>query len=148
MKIAYFSFILFCSFCFVTSCNDVIEDKVFIGVCGTSNCDKYVIISDSLFENAPKDYLDILDMNIEGDCLKIKFASSGCSGDSWEVNLIGPKTWAYTNPPTKDLRLSIKNDELCEAYITKELSFDIRELYQNGGVYILLTNNNEKVFYK
>jgi len=52
------------------------------------NYDKEVIISDTLYKNAPNDHVEIIDMKIEGNCLKIKFSASGCDGSSWNVKLI------------------------------------------------------------
>ena len=148
MKIIFIFFILLTSVLAINSCCEDTENNEINGVCGTTNCDSWVIIDDSLFQNAPNDHVDILDMSIEGDCLKVKFASSGCSGDTWEVLLIGKKEWLYSNPPSKELRLSLKNSELCEAYITKEISFDIRELHQTDSVKLILSNYDEWILYK
>ncbi|MDR0371394.1 MAG: hypothetical protein LBH80_06035 [Prevotellaceae bacterium] len=55
---------------------------------GQTNCDWDVIISQTEYNRAPNHPVTILDMNIENNCLKIRFGASGCSGDNWTVKLI------------------------------------------------------------
>ena len=99
------------------------------------NYDKEVIISDTLYKNAPNDHVEIIDMKIEGNCLKIKFSASGCDGSSWNVKLIDSglvKIVAIpiVGPPIygRTLKLSLENHENCRAWITKEVSFNIEDL--------------------
>lgn len=91
-------------------------------------CDKNVIISGTEYKNAPDDPLTIQNVEIVGDCLKIKFSASGCSGDNWVVKLIDSEKIYYSFPPQRKLRLSLKNEELCKAIIGKEYTFSLREL--------------------
>jgi len=101
-----------------------------------SNCDKDVIISKTEYENAPNDFVVIENLKIEGNCLKIKYSASGCSGNSWIVELIDSGNVYYsiatayypTYPPKRILRLSLDDREECEAWITQEMSFNIEDL--------------------
>ena len=95
-----------------------------------SNCDKNVIISQIEYENAPNDPVSIVDMKIVDNCLKIKFSASGCSGNSWKVELIGLGNYDKSNPPQTTLRLSLYDKEACEAWITKEVSFNLEPLVE------------------
>ncbi|KXX71821.1 hypothetical protein [Flammeovirga sp. SJP92] len=97
-----------------------------------TDCDLVTVVSAEEYTNAPSDYVKINKVEIEGNCLLINFSASGCSGDSWEVKLIDQEVILESFPPQRNLRLSMKNPESCEAYITKELSFDISNL-QVGG---------------
>ena len=95
-----------------------------------SNCDKDVIISQTGYRNAPDEYIEIIDMKINGNCLKIQFSASGCSGSSWNVKLIGWGDYDKSYPPQTTLRLSLDNKEICHAVITKEVSFNLEPLLE------------------
>ncbi len=100
-------------------------------------CDQKVLISSSEYNTAPDDALHINSISLVDNCLKIEFGASGCSGSSWQLKLIDSEAVQKSEPPQRTLRLSLKNEELCEAYITKELSFDISELQIGGNKVIL-----------
>ncbi|NOQ27086.1 MAG: hypothetical protein GQ564_17125 [Bacteroidales bacterium] len=102
-----------------------------------------VIISAILYNTAPSDFLTINNVVLRDDYLKINFSSGGCSGESWEIKLIDADVILESYPPQRNLRLSLKNEELCEAYITKEISFDISELQVDGNQVLLNINNFE-----
>ncbi|MBD0403290.1 hypothetical protein [Flammeovirga sp. EKP202] len=114
-----------------------------------TDCDLITIVSEGEYINAPSDYVAINSVVIEGNCLKVNFSSSGCSGDSWEVKLVDANVILESDPPQRNLRLSMKNPEACEAYITKELSFDI-SAFQVGGnrVYLNIKDYEGDVLYE
>ncbi len=126
----------------ILSCsNDDIENS--------NNCDFETIISAEQYGNAPSDQLSINSIEINGNCLKINFSSSGCSGDTWELKLIDSEAILKSNPPQRVLRLSLKNEEACLAYITKELTFDISNLQVDGKkVQLNITNSEDNILYK
>ncbi len=113
-----------------------------------SDCDQNVIVSEKEYENAPKDYVIINELNIEGDCLKITFAASGCDGKSWVVKLIDAGMIAESYPVQRTLRLSVENKEMCDAFIEKELSFDIRKLQVEGNDKVSLNVAGKSVLYE
>ncbi len=117
-------------------------------IAGQSNCDQNVIISADEYENAPNDYLNILNMQIVDDCLKIKFNASGCSGNSWIVKLIDQEDVAHSNPIQRTLRLSLDNKEACLAVITKEVSFNIKDLQVEGTNKVLLNISGDSIIYE
>lgn len=108
-------------------------------------CDANTLISATDYENAPSDQLAINSLEINGNCLKINFSSGGCDGNSWELKLIDSEGILKSNPPQRNLRLSLKNEELCEAYITKELTFDISNLQVDGNKVQLNLTNSENL---
>lgn len=113
------------------------------------NCDFETVISPEQYENAPSDKLIINSLAINDNCLKINFSSRGCNGDTWEVKLIDSKFISKSLPPQRDLRLSLKNEELCKANITKELTFDISNLQVDGNqVRLNITNSGESILYQ
>jgi len=114
-----------------------------------TNCDLITIISSELYASAPNDELTINSLEINEDCLKINFSSSGCSGDSWLLKLIDSGNILESYPPQRNLRLSLKNDEECDAYFTKELTFNISNLRVEGNqVKLNLTNSDKSILYK
>lgn len=111
-------------------------------------CDLGTTISQDLFRNAPADQVTINSLEIENDCLKINFSASGCNGESWKVRLIDSGSIKESDPPQRDLRLSLDNDEMCEAFITRELSFNIASLkVQGGSVLLNLANSGDQILY-
>jgi hypothetical protein len=113
------------------------------------NCDFETVISTEQHANAPSDQLTINSLAINDNCLKINFSSSGCDGDTWELKLIDSEVVLYSFPPQRNLRLSLKNEELCKAYITKELTFDISNVQVDGNqVQLNITNGDESILYE
>lgn len=112
-------------------------------------CQQEVIISNELYQNAPDDHLQIMEAAIIGNCLHITFASSGCSGDSWEIKLLDQGAIMKSDPPQRNLRLSLKNEELCDAWFTRDISFDISALQVDGNRVLLnITNSGEQLLYE
>lgn len=119
----------------IIACCPVIEDE--------SMCDEKVIIDKNLFDSAPNSSMNITKIEIIGDCLSIDFNASGCNGNSWKVKLIDSEAILKSNPPQRNLRLSLENNELCEAIIYKKISFDISKLRLTGSEVILNIVNSE-----
>jgi len=113
-----------------------------------SDCDQSVIISPSEFQNAPNDPFSITGMTITGDCLNIKFAASGCDGNTWIVKLIDSSSVAVSYPCQRTLRLSLDNKEACMAVIGKEISFDIKDLQIVGNNKVILHVSGKEILYE
>ena len=114
-----------------------------------NNCDFETIISAEQYQNAPNDQIEINSLDINDNCLKINFSSSGCDGNNWELKLIDSGDIMESNPPQRNLRLSLKNEESCEAYITKELTFDITNLKVDGNkVQLNILSSEENILYE
>lgn len=106
-------------------------------------------VDESLFSAAPKDYLVINGVEINGDCMTINFSSGGCNGDSWQISLVGAEKLIYTGIPKREIRLSLDNKELCDAWITKEYTFDISTFQiSEPKVILFLTNNGVNYNYE
>lgn len=113
-----------------------------------SVCDQDVIISKEQFDIAPNDNHVINNTFIDGDCLSINFNAGGCSGESWKVELIDSEQIKESCPVQRVLLLSLKNDELCDAWIQKEISFDITDLQIDDDKIILnIKGFDERVLY-
>lgn len=116
----------------------------------STNCDFETLVSAEQYENAPSDQLSITGLEINGNCLKIKFSASGCDGNSWNVKLIDSEQILESNPIQRNLRLSLENNELCAAVPSKTLTFDISELQvlNNNKVYLNITNSVDQILYE
>lgn len=105
--------------------------------CLTQKCDEDVVVSADIFENDPNDPVYIDTIVVEANCMLISFGASGCDGRSWEVKLIDSDAIMESIPEQRMLRLSIKNEELCNAFFMKELSFNITSLQTSESTVIL-----------
>lgn len=115
----------------------------------SSQCGLKTIINSDQYLNAPSDNLNINRLEIEGNCLTINFSAGGCGGFSWEVKLIDEGIISGSNPSQRNLRLSLKNEELCEALRIKTISFDISNLQIPGNQVLLnITNNDSEILYE
>ena len=112
MSLFIFTFIL-------CSCGDPIEDS--------QNCDLRTIVDDNQYNKANEDYF-INDAVLEGDCLNIALSASGCDGTTWGFDLYASSAIAESWPVQRYIRLSITNDELCDAVIEQTISIDLTPL--------------------
>lgn len=111
--------------------------------------DSFVLIDSDAYSSTLSDNYTIRSVKIDGDFLTIKFSASGCSGESWKVKLIDSGAVAESLPPQRYLVLSLENYELCEALITKELTFNIAALRVDGkGVWLNFKNFEEGILYE
>ena len=107
------------------------------------------IISAELFENAPSDQVTINSLSILNDDLTVNFSASGCDGGSWEFKLISAEEVAESDPPQRTLRLSLRNEELCQAVITQELTVNISNLQLEGNQVVLnIANSDDSILYE
>jgi len=116
---------------------------------GSSNCDFDTLSGVETYQNSPSDFLTINSLTLEGDCLKVNFSSSGCDGNSWEVKLVDSGLVQESSPPRRNIRLSLKNEELCEAFIRQELTFNVSNLQVEGNTVLLrLVNSDDEITYE
>ena len=113
-----------------------------------SGCDQDVIISETEYQNALSESFAIMEMQIEGDCLKIRFGASGCDGSTWAVKLIDSGMVAESYPCQRTLRLTLDNKELCDAFITKEIAFNIKDLQIRGDDRVALHISGYEILYE
>ena len=126
-----------------TACDDYSETDCFTA------CSQPVIIDAQEYQNAPADQLEIVNVHLEGDCLIIRFESSGCDGSSWEIKLIDSEAIMESYPPQRNLRLSLKNQEPCDAIVTKEMAFNVSNLrLEYDKILLNITNSGDQILYE
>jgi len=118
------------------------------GECWSACCQNVIINADE-YKNAPDDELEIVNIRLEGDCLSIRFESSGCDGNSWGIKLIDSEAIMESYPPQRNLRLSLKNDEPCDAIVIKEMAFNVSNLrLEYDKILLNITNSGDQVLYE
>ena len=93
----------------------------------TTGCERPVFLD----ENSAiiSDPFQVTSAIINGNCLEIEVGAGGCDGDSWEGKLFVFPLVAESLPPQVTVEFSLRDEELCEAYIRRIFSFDLSELY-------------------
>ena len=132
-KSFYFAFITLI-FCFATACSSTNETE--------SSCDEAPIVDTEQYNNATTDAFEIQDISINGDCLTVQISSGGCDGNNWEVKLFASEEVLESLPPQRNLKISLKDEEDCEALIMKEFKFNISSLQVNGSENVILNFSN------
>lgn len=95
---------------------------------------QYPVISNSyMYQDAQSEMLNINDIQLIDNCLKVSYASSGCDGSTWAIQLIDSESISKSIPPQRHLKFNFINDEECDAYFEKESSFDISLLKVGTG---------------
>lgn len=107
----------------LNGCNDETTDTN-----TSSDCDYKLVVDAQQYKDAPSDYIHIDTVIITNDCMEITFGASGCDGNTWKVQLLGDGSTMESFPVQTQLRLSLENKELCAAYFTKTINFDISAL--------------------
>lgn len=92
------------------------------------DCDQTTLVSSTLYENAPNDFFTFDTVFIDGNCLEITFTSSGCDGSSWVIQLIDSEQILESFPVQRVLRMSLQNEELCDAVFSRTVTFDLTPL--------------------
>ncbi|MEO1253758.1 MAG: hypothetical protein AAFY41_02560 [Bacteroidota bacterium] len=101
------------------------DDKV------ESSCGPRAIISED-FDTAPSNDFTIADAFIDGHCLAIEIGASGCDGESWATDLLVSTVVLFSDPPQVGIRMTLKNEELCQAFFKRTFYFDLRSLEEFG----------------
>ena len=134
------SFLIFSILCLSLSCKK--DEK-------TPSIENSIIIGNDAFNTYPNDNLIISDVSISGDNLQIGFYSSACDGKSWIIELVGSADLLYSDPPQRQIRLSLNNKQLCQAVFAKTMTFNLKPSRINSGEIILnLAGWNSPIRYK
>ncbi len=117
----------------------------------SKHCEFVTVSSSEAFANAPADDHMINDLTIRDGCLEINFSAGGCSGETWVFQLIDSERVDFMvtqDVPSsgrlaqRRLRLSLEDNEDCEALITREATFDISNLQVAGENRVELNFDN------
>ena len=131
----YFSSALFLWIFLLSACNK--SESVVISPPLLPECDTPVIVDADLFDTAPSDEFQLLSAVIEGHCLKIVVRyGGGCEEVTFQ--LIDAAVVMESFPIQRNIRLSLEDNDPCEALITQELLFDLTPLQVDGNSKVVL----------
>lgn len=102
------------------------------------NCDYTVVVDADAYDNTTSDDFILDSVYIKDMCLHITLSSSGCDGHSWRPTLIDADAVMESYPVQRNLRFVLENNELCEAFISKTYSFDLKPIQINNYESIIL----------
>lgn len=113
-----------------------------------SECGAEILVDNNLFTNAPNDSFNFVDIEIIQNCLKITIEYGGGCGDI-ELKLISSELVMRSNPPQINIRLSLKDEDSCEANIRKEILFNLTPIHElvNNQVILNIKNWDEAILY-
>lgn len=103
-----------------------------------TNCDLFVEVNESKYENEQSMHGNIDNVSIQGDCLVVEYGASGCDGSTWQPMLIDAGVIMESFPPQRNVRFVLKNEEACLAYFQEVTSFDIAALQVDGTNEVVL----------
>jgi hypothetical protein len=116
-------------FLFLTSCkSDCIAPDA---------CDEALEQDTHRYENAMTDDFDLSAAEVDGDCLLLTVRYGGGCG-TVDFDLVAIKGSRYSLPPQVPMRLILDDDDPCEAYLSKELSFNLKPLQDQGAGTVML----------
>jgi hypothetical protein len=103
------------------------------------NCASYVDLYFSNYDSLARDPIYLHEAFVDGDCLQIKLSySGGCKEHTIDLARMHPWTASSSTVPTFEIRHNAHND-MCEAYFTRELRFDLTPLKLEGKKEFVLT---------
>lgn len=106
-----------------------------------ANCSKQAqIVSEQTFNDVLINYT-VTDVALNEDCLDVTISSSGCSSESWQMDLL--------SNPQHDLKVKLINQELCLAVFQKTVSYSLIPLRVQGQHQVTLNIEgwNEDIVY-
>lgn len=113
-------------------------------------CDRVVIVSDRNYDKA-KDESDfsIRGISISGNCMTIAYSyGGGCKDIETELVASENSVQNAMNLPYRELKLSIDDDDNCEALVMAYEEFDISALQNEGNSTIIRLHKwDEEIVY-
>lgn len=131
---------------------------VFISILLLASCDKselekacslLAIVDNEQFANAPNDPFGFESVTIDGDCLEVTYSyGGGC--EEVVMKLIGREGIMKSDPPQRNIRMSLDDIDNCEALITTSRNYDLTPFRESGGNEIILRLDgwDESINYK
>ncbi len=103
-----------------------------------SSCGVPVVIDNSYYEMAVSSDFELIDFNINDDCLTVDIGASGCDGETWSLVLVDSGNVAESSPEQRFLKLIFSNNETCLAVLSQTRVFNLSSLRVEGTNEILL----------
>jgi len=123
----------------VFSCSEAEDAPQFQSGQTQTDCDAFIqILSQDEFNALAEAEFSIEDVSISQDCLSVTIGDSGCNPENWDINLLTTNAVMESNPPQKNLKIEVVNNEVCLAVFEKTKVFDLTPIQNNGDSEIIL----------
>jgi hypothetical protein len=111
---------------FISACTEQVE-------IAQDDCTKFVKLSYFTYDSLRTDAINVMSAKVDGDCLKLSLQyGGGCKDHQVDLALILPECGTPPlPPPTFEIRHNANNDA-CKALITKNYSFNISGIREEG----------------
>jgi hypothetical protein len=111
---------------FITACSEQVE-------IAQDDCTKFVKLSYFNYDSLRTDPINVISAKVDGDCFLLTLQyGGGCEDHQVNLALILPECGTPPLlPPTFEIRHNANNDA-CKALITKEYSFNISGIREDG----------------
>jgi len=111
---------------FISACTEQVE-------IAQDDCTKFVKLSYFTYDSLKTDAINVMSAKVDGDCLKLSLQyGGGCKDHQVDLALILPECGTPPlPPPTFEIRHNANNDA-CKALITKDYSFNISGIREEG----------------
>lgn len=103
------------------------------------NCAPYVDLYFSNYDSLSRDPVIVQEAFVDGDCLQLMISyTGGCQVHTIDLARMHPWTASSSTIPTFEIRHNA-NDDLCEAFFTQVLRYDLSDLKAEGASEFVLT---------
>ena len=132
--------------CFLSCENNNTNDDTNVSDSNLTNSNQ-IRIEEDLFNNIYSGYA-INGVSLNENTLQLSISYSGGCGD-FEYDLVTNGLYLESSPPQLYIKLAFAEEDDCEAWITENLSFNLRPIhYTSSGTIILhLEDWNESISY-
>ncbi|QSS96945.1 hypothetical protein [Psychroflexus sp. ALD_RP9] len=113
--------VLFVFLLLTISCSQNDEDSSTELLCGVDA----VITSEEDYDSIDTSNYSIIDVQLDGDCLKLTVSASGCDGKSWGSYFYSVDAFYAVFPMKREAKLELINNENCLAVIESIQEFNL-----------------------
>ena len=103
-----------------------------------TNCNDFARIDSFSYQEAATSPYTINSVTINEDCLIFNFTATGCDGLTWTMQLADSGDVSETDPPQRNVKLFLINNEACLAEVSRTWSFDLSTLQVEGSNQIII----------
>ena len=90
------------------------------------------IIEQENFNDVDTSTYVITQVELNEHCLSITMGASGCNPEFWGLDLYSIDAFYTIFPLQRAVKVNLRNDQLCEAYFEKLISFDLTPFQIEG----------------
>lgn len=131
------------------TCGDFYENVSSKQFIYSNTCGSITVVDDIRYGES-SDFFFLNSAAISGDCLHVNYSASGCSGNSWEIELVASTDVMESLPVQRNIKLILENQEACQAIFQRDIYFDLTPLQISdyGDMYLNLDGLDDQLYYK